>query len=250
MIGFVLIFGLIVTGSAIVVTVGQGQLETMATGQQQENGARAMEILATQLDQIRTGDAPSRASTLNLGDGSLRHTDAATLEVTVEDSSGPETQSITTGGLVYRAQDSQLVYENGLVVWQQEDETGGAIRARPPVRCVARDTSNEVLVTGITLDNAGSTQISGGSATVTFDHSETLIHHPTTRTDGAGSASDVSTVYVNVPDSEVPSVWERYFESDDNEWEATTTGSTYDYKCENVGRAYVREVVVSTTISE
>ena len=131
LVGFVLIFGLVVSVVAIVSLAGMGSLESVRTAEQSQNAERAMEILADNMDDIHQRGAPSRATEISLEGASVRLGDE--IQVIVRDSTdggGDDSTFLTSRvfqvrPIIYDDGETELVYVMGAVF--RDDRQGGTV---------------------------------------------------------------------------------------------------------------------------
>ena len=111
-IGYVLIFGIVVIILSTVFITGIAGLETSQAHEQDRNMERAFDVMADNLDDVQSGDAPSRATEVRLGEGSLGLQSAS--QIRVNDTSDPNAStSMGPQPIVHMDGDSEVVYEAG-----------------------------------------------------------------------------------------------------------------------------------------
>ena len=132
--GYVLIFTLIVGSIAIVTVGGLSSLENARTNEQAVNAERAFDVLHDNLQDVHSEGAPSRATEIALGDSQLYFGDNVTMRVKVASESDPfEYEDIRP--VIFRIGDGrQLVYEGGATFRESRD--GGIMLNDPPFRLV------------------------------------------------------------------------------------------------------------------
>ncbi|MEA5386913.1 hypothetical protein VB779_07480 [Haloarculaceae archaeon H-GB11] len=87
-VGFALVFSMIVAMVAIVTLGGMGQLQSARDFEQANNAERAFEVLADNLADVHQRGAPSRATEIDLEHAQLFVGDPVTINVSGEDTSG------------------------------------------------------------------------------------------------------------------------------------------------------------------
>jgi len=128
-IGYVLVFALILGAVVIVSTTGLSELADIRTNEQIDNAERAFDVIAENLGDVYASGAPSRATEIDLASASLSLGTPITMNVT----NGSTTllrQQITP--IVYEGEArSRIVYEGGAVFRTQDDS--GVVLREPPV---------------------------------------------------------------------------------------------------------------------
>jgi hypothetical protein len=116
--GFVLVFGIVVSTVAVVYVGGFDALTGARDAQQFANTERAFDVLDANVEDLAVRGAPSRTTEILLSDGALAFGDPVTFNVTT----GSDYYATTVWPLVYRADDgSELVYANGALFRQYGD---------------------------------------------------------------------------------------------------------------------------------
>lgn len=134
--GFVLVFSLVISTLGVVYVAGFSGLEDARDAERINNAERAFDVLGDNVADVYRDGAPSRKTEIKLTDAQLTLEEATTITVTVED--------ITDAGgnlIVYQAEtrplvfsaggSSEIVYENGAVF--RTDRGGSILRQRPPL---------------------------------------------------------------------------------------------------------------------
>lgn len=126
--GYAMIFALIVSSIGIVTVGGLGSLQDARTNEQLENAKRAFDVLHDNMADVHAEGAPSRATEVSLGDSEVYFGDNVT--VTVETNNG-EAKYPDIRPVVFRIDgDKRLVYEAGATI--QEQRHGGIVLNDPP----------------------------------------------------------------------------------------------------------------------
>lgn len=194
--GYALVFSLVVSSVAIVSTAGVDQLEGVRDAEQMNNAERAFDLLATNMDDIAREGAPSRATEMRLVDAQLDVADP--IEVTFRgiDEDDPAannfTESYDVWPVVYRGQvsDSEVVYAGG-TVFRTYPDSGVALR-KPSIIAENGSTGENRTVIPLVHTRSRSVQSrSGGIARVRATHASTEL----LVSDTSGT---YETVFVNV----------------------------------------------------
>ncbi|MFC6942141.1 hypothetical protein ACFQE8_19545 [Salinirubellus sp. GCM10025818] len=234
--GFVLLFALIVGSTGLVFTAGFDALEGVQTDRQNENAESAFLRIATKFQQIGDDGAPLRAGDLSVSPAGLSTGGDVELTVTVHLPSGDESRTFQVGALSYTLDDTAVAYEANAVF--RSDGDGVAVLSAPPWKCRAERT----VISFTAMESTGPTSVASDSVTVVGEHEDTSLWFPFDRT-GAGSADDATGVSVAV-DSPNSVGWNRYFE-DAPGWADPEDDGTY--RCAT-DRVYVRQVNVTTRL--
>lgn len=168
LIGFILVFTVVVTAVGLTATTGYAQLSEFSENQRLENTERAMDLTASSIAELVRGSAVSRSSELNLEGGSIRvlSPSSRTMTVSVFDGGGTRTccnggDPIPVGSLAIERKNTVMAYESGALFRSLRGNT--ALLRQPPVRC----RGGTVTVGVVTLRPAGGSPIqTGGDGTV------------------------------------------------------------------------------------
>lgn len=215
MLGYTIIFGLVIMSIGFVLFLGFDSLEDMRDAEQATNAERAFDVFADNMADIYQENSPSRATEIDLGDGQILFPNRITINVSVRDGGTLETHEYRVQPIEFRVtSDSSLVYEGGGVFRDTTD--GGLVLQQPPL--VASDSRVHVPIVQTTTD-AG--QSIGGTTVLVRGKStdRSVLVADTTDTYDA--------VYVNVTSPRY-GFWEEYLAGstglsdcetdDDGEW--------------------------------
>lgn len=129
LIGFILVFSLVMVVVAIVSLAGMSSLEATRTAEQTNNAERAMEVLADNMADIHERGAPSRATEIALDGDSMSLGEETLVVVRGRDTASGSTfltsRVFQIRPIVYDTGDTRLVYEMGAVF--REDARGGTV---------------------------------------------------------------------------------------------------------------------------
>ncbi|SEH55389.1 hypothetical protein SAMN05192561_10679 [Halopenitus malekzadehii] len=190
--GFVLVFSLIVASVGIVVTAGLGGLQDMRDGERVTNGERALDVLAENYDDVLTG-APSRSTQIRLSDASLRVGDPVAFRV--DNGTGTLNRSEETSRISFVVGDEAVHFVNGAVI---RESPGGAVMLREPTGVLDAETmvvhQTEFYTRGVPAVVGGGDRTvqvrlyRRGQPGVSVDpDSTTVIHNVTTDADTIGA---------------------------------------------------------------
>jgi len=198
-VGYVLIFSLIVATVGVVTTVGFSTLEDRQDAERVNNVERAFDVFANNVEDVYRDGAPSRATEMRLAGGELRYGEQ--VEVTIADASNSDINAtVQMTPLVYADGDTEIVYVGGAVI-RSERESAVMIRD-PPFRF---DSQRTLLPLVDTAGFPGRTTVSVEQTVRVRSASIERIATP------EPGLSDADEVRVTVKSSRTD-VWERYFE--------------------------------------
>lgn len=132
-IGFVLVFSLVVSAVGIVSVFGFQSLEDTRDSEEVNNAQRAFDVLADNLADIHQRGAPSRATEISLEDAQLQVGEPVNVTVVgVNPSSADAVSVFSYNPIVFEGRtDSKVVYSNGAVFLDTPE--GGVMLQEPPV---------------------------------------------------------------------------------------------------------------------
>jgi hypothetical protein len=234
--GFVILFSLIVTATGLAFTAGFDSLEGAQNDQQNENAEEAFLRIATKFQQIGANGAPLRAGDLSVAPAGLSTGREVEVTVTVHLPSGDETRTFEVGSLSYSLDDTAVAYEANAVF--RRDGDGVAVLSPPPMAC----DPDRTVVSFTALNAVGPTSIAAESVTVVGRHEDTSLWFPFNRS-GTGSADNATGLSVDV-DSSNGDGWTRYFERAPG-WDDPDDDGVYT--CDT-DRVFVRRVNVTTRL--
>jgi hypothetical protein len=245
LVGFVLVFSLVVAVVALVSVAGLGSLEAARDAEQIDNAERAMEVLADNMDDIHRRGAPSRATEISLSEASVRLGEQT--EVVVRDpSTGASPESFSTNRvykprpIIYDAGDTQLVYVMG-AVFRDEREGGTVIQSWSPV--LDEERTHIGVLTTATAERGGS-QIRSSTALVRG----TAVSREVVLADVEDTAT-YDDVWINVS-SPRNDLWTRMLENQGTTCQSTSPGWTNCSLGYTPDRLYVTETRVAVELSE
>jgi hypothetical protein len=198
--GYSLVFTLVVLSVAIVSVGGLSAYQDAENFERETNAQKAYDVLHNNLEDIYYQSAPSRGTEIDLGDTSLAMGDRVTINVTVEENGGSrEVFIIRPQPLVQDlGEGDRLVYEGGAVFQTTRD--GGILQQAPPM--VLREDTANIIVPNVTQPNDRSV----GSGTVLIrarGPSRTLLYDNTTRD------PQVDNLIINITSPRAP-LWEEH----------------------------------------
>jgi hypothetical protein len=131
--GFALVFALVVSTVILVALVGFGALEETRDQEELNNAERAFDVMADNMADIHEEGAPSRATEISLESAQLRSGEQVSFNVTgVDDGTGTSFVNIfSIEPIVFASGDSEIVYSGGAIFRTQRE--GGFIVKEPPL---------------------------------------------------------------------------------------------------------------------
>lgn len=201
-IGFALIFSLVVMSVAVISVSGLNSLQNARDAEQVENAERAFDVLADNVADLHERGAPSRATEIALGQAQLRTGDEIEINVSVTrtgESNPTPVINRSIRPIIYSGnQDRQLVYEAGAVI--RENPDGGILVREPPFMTA----SERVLIPVLSLRSDNIQSLGGSTVLVRTDHRGATVKHASTN-------SSVQKVTVRIQ-SPRAAIWADYFE--------------------------------------
>lgn len=199
--GFVLVFTVVVTTIGLVFAAAVPVLEGAQDRERVDNMERAFEILDDNVEDVVYREAPSRATEIRLSGGRLGVTGSTRMNVSVEND--PNSPYVArTRPITYADEGTTIRSSFGGVV--RSDGAGGTMVSEPEWRVSEERAVLPLIVTAQATDDSSV----GGSLTL-------LVVADAQRRTANGFETDpgnLSTVTVTVT-SAYPLAWARYFES-------------------------------------
>jgi len=171
--GYIIIFGLVITSVGIVLVSGTGSLEDVRDFEQASNAERAFDVVGDNMAAIYERNAPSRSTEIDLGDSEIYYGDPITINVTVN---GEEFVRDIRPVVLRVGDGTSLVYEGG-AMFREERDDGVVLRGAPFLFTEDRVHAPIIQTTAPAVESAGSTTIllRGKSTDRSVLHSETTF---------------------------------------------------------------------------
>ncbi|WP_248897568.1 DUF7289 family protein [Haloplanus halobius] len=198
-VGFVLVFALIAVSTGVVYVAGTSSLDDARTAEELNNMERAFDVLAENIGEVSRDRAPSRTTELRLGNGDIELGAPVNITVTTNVSAIPVT--IHTRPIVYRLDDTEIVYTSGAVL--RSDRGATAIRSEPDWVVSERQT-----ILPLTDVDATGRAAMGGDTTVLVRARQK--NPPNSRSFATNESAVNVTVTIDSPRS---GAWRRLLES-------------------------------------
>lgn len=223
-VGYVLVFSLIVATVGVVTTVGFGTLEDRQNAEQINNVERAFDVFATNVEDVYRQGAPSRATEIRLAGGTVEYGEP--VQITIRNATNHnDNHTIETIPIVYTKGDSEIVYVAGTVIRANED---GSVMLREPPFVLEADRTLLPFVR--TTRAVGPSEVVR-EGTVRIESRRTNI---VTATDPDLREADRLELVVDSPRE---SAWERYLEAqaaDVDGWDYDEAENTLEFETEDL----------------
>jgi len=130
LIGFILVFALVVSVVAIISIAGLSTLESARDAEQTDNAERAFEVLSDNVDDVVERGAPSRATEISLNDNAVSLGEETNIEIRDPDNGAGDpsfliNRTFKIRPVIYDAGDTELVYIMGAVF--RDERRGGTV---------------------------------------------------------------------------------------------------------------------------
>ncbi len=202
-VGYVLVFSLIIATVGVVTTVGFSTLDDRQSAERIGNIERAFDVFATNVEEIYREGAPSRATEMRLAGGEIYHGDSISITIAVQDEEGTNV-TVTPRPFVYADGETEIVYVAGSVI---RSEPSSAVMLREPPFYMGAETAMFPLVD--TFRTTGPETVStSGTVRIT----STARPMNTTVPSAFSEPGQTYTISVESPRSDA---WARYFEEQD-----------------------------------
>jgi hypothetical protein len=222
--GYVLVFSVVVLTVALVTVSGQAALAEARDTQQTGNLEAGFEVLAANVDDVVRGGVPSRATELDLSGGRLSLGSPVAVTVRAEYASNGSLafeDAVATRPIVYRAESgAELVYANGAVII--EGKEGGVAMLREP-RALFSPERAVVPIINTTLDRR---QLRGRADSV--DRESRVLVRAERRERGVLNSTDSSVDLTVDIDSPRADAWREYLGAAGFTCSSTGSGITCD----------------------
>jgi len=130
--GFALVFALVVSTVILVAIIGFGSLEETRDAEELNNAERAFDVLADNMADIYEEGAPSRATEISLQSAQLQVGDPIMMNVTaINESGGSEVNQFPIDPIVFKSGDSRVIYAGGATFRTQGGN--GLMIGEPPL---------------------------------------------------------------------------------------------------------------------
>lgn len=201
--GFALVFALVVSVVLLVSVVGFDELEDTRDREELNNAERAFDVLADNMGDIHAEGAPSRATEINLQSAQLQTGDTVSIDIAVvENGNKTMSASYSVDPIVFSIDETNIVYSAGAVLRESRDE--GLMISDPPIVI----DENRIIMSVIQLQNDGDiVSTNGGTVRV---RAENVDRRPISSLVESPSSKQKMMLNITSPRSEL---WEDYLES-------------------------------------
>ena len=196
-IGYVLVFSLIIATVGVVSTVGFTGLQDRQDAEQINNVERAFDVFDHNVEDVYKRGAPSRATEMRLGGGSLGYGERIEIEI----ESGGENVTASSTPLVYSRGNTEILYVSGAII---RVDDGNAVMLSEPDFVFETDH----VVMPLIETRSRSDRTIGGESTIRVTSEFSFIETTVPAQLAEPSGSDVNVTI----ESSRAEAWERYFE--------------------------------------
>lgn len=227
--GYVIVFGIILTSVTLLVVGGMSSLEDSRESEQIENAERAFDVVADNMAQIYERNAPSRSTEIDLGTAEIFYADNVSMTVTVNDGQEIHEHSYELRPIEMRVtSEESLVYEAGAVF---RDRDNGAAMVDDPPFTIGSDRVHVPIVRTVApgVESAGGTTILlRGKST-----DRAVLE--------ANEHNSYENVTIEITGTTRYEAWESYFEDQNAIESCTTDGTRMTVSCstDDIGTVYV-----------
>lgn len=246
-VGFVLMFGIIITSVGLVATVGLSQLSEFEERQQIRNAERTMDLISRSFDEIEETQAPVRTDAIDLAGGSVTVDEDSYLNVSVRNASDTITAAnVSLNALAYELGDTEFAYENGAAFQTVKGDDNGIMFREPGFVC----TADRAIISVVTVRADQDRQISGESTLrITGRRTNSSLLYPAGPEGSGQTASDAEAVELDFTyaGEDRSREWRLHFADENNwTWDDSDGSATCGSSLEAV---YVRHTVLTITYS-
>lgn len=238
-VGFVLMFSIIIASVGLVATFGFQQLEENRADQELRNAERVMQLVERDYDALQQGEATVRSNEIDASRGSVLFSDDGSIGVFVENSNGATfTDTYQMGTIRYEVDDTSVAYQGGMVGRASSGQSQRAITP-PSIRC--SPSQNAAIVSLVTLDTPDR-QVSSTVRIVGRTNGTDIIYPRDRPGTGGGQGPRIDGITLFVT-SEYGDAWRSALL--DSGWSNPSPG---EFTCPSADRAYVRRTVVDLKV--
>lgn len=225
-IGFILIFGLVLTGIALITLYGYPMLTQQQSNADVRNMEQTMVVLQNDMKALCFKNVPYKETALQVSGGSLAVVNATSTGPRLNITANGTTTKFSPGMLVYTSngQDATIALENGAVIRAQAG--GSAMIAEP--RWFFDKSSKTLVINLINLTGSPMSSTGMGNVRLKLNSSSTF------RDDDFGSGKEVT---INITDQTFSKAWENYLTGQELEM----TGSSGTYTKSDVNRLIIKK---------
>ncbi|QSZ68411.1 hypothetical protein RJ40_08385 [Methanofollis aquaemaris] len=212
-IGFIIIFGLVMTGIALITLYGYPMLLQQQSNADVRNMEQTMVVLQNDIKSLCYKNVPYKETALQVAGGVLAVENVTKTGSWLNITASGNTMSFPTGMLIYTAdsQDATIALENGAVIRAQ---TGGSSMIAEPRWYVDNNNGKKTFVINLVALNASTEMFRNGMGTVRMKLSSSNVSSLTP------SDGNVQATYTG----EFSKAWENYL---NGTLKMTKSGNTY-----------------------
>lgn len=232
--GYALIFGLVITTVGFVTVLGLPELEDIQRTEQAANAERAFNVVGDNMAAVYERGVPSRSTEIDLGGSTMYYGENVSMGVEID---GTEVANRSFRPVILRVNDrTQLIFEGGALFRSQTD--GGVILEQPPL--LLKDDRVHVPIVQTT---APAIESAGGTTVLLRGESQARSVEASRRS----GPSDVTITITNSPRYEL---WQRYFEETSAVDSCTVDSAAQSVECDinGVDTVYVTRQQISVSL--
>lgn len=225
-IGFILIFGLVLTGIALITLYGYPMLMQQESNADVRNMEQTMVVLQNDMKALCFKNVPYKETALQVSGGSLAAVNATSTGPRLNITANGTTTKFSPGMLVYTSdgQDATIALENGAVIRAQAG--GSAMIAEP--RWFFDKSSGTMVINLIALNGSPMSSTGMGSVRLKLEEPSTTLW------DGVPNDQKVTVI---ITDQTFSKAWENYLTGQELEM----TGSSGTYTKSDVNRLIIKK---------
>lgn len=156
-IGYVMVFALILTGVIFISTMGLSSLEDIRSNEQIDNTERAFDVISQNIADIYQRGAPSRTTEIDLGSGRISLGSPIVMNISNESTVITEKR---ISPIVYTVDEDSIVYAGGAIFRTRDDS--GVVLQKPPI--IVNDDGIHVTLVGTRTRETNT--LGGGTARI------------------------------------------------------------------------------------
>lgn len=250
-VGFALVFALVVSMVIIVTVSGVGTLRDARDAEQANNAERAFEVMGDNVADIYERGAPSRATEIDLKESTIFVGQPTRINVSVTDGAGNrENVTAESVPLIYRVNgDTRMVFEGGAIFRTRGD--AGIVMRPPPLVSGPERTQISVLE----FDGETGRAISGSTVLIRANlrgASDSQRHPEGSNLVIANATGGVKQVWYNVTSPDRAALWNRTLSSHEGVTcpDADADPRTTTCKLSSTNRIYVTKMTIGLELEE
>jgi hypothetical protein len=228
-IGFIIIFGIVMTGIAIVTLYGYPALLQEQQNANVKNMEKNMLVLQSDVRSLTFKSVPYQETSIQVSGGTLLVKPPSSLSYfQISNQSSDLTPPISIGQILYESSDNTatIALENGAIHIRYWNTPGSAMLSTPQWFYDTSDPNNKTYVIQLITLNGSSYLAQTGIGRIQLALDTTPGHEPSQITHDISSGENITITYAPDPDWNYRVAWKNYFNSADLQMK--DTGSAGD----------------------